>query len=601
MLRLLSIGLVGTMAGCLAAVEPRVNDDDPGDQGSETPSPTPGGDVGQDASCLQQEGLPVDHPRRLNITELNTIASDVLGLNDAPFSAVGNDYHERVGVFLSMSERFLDGYLEAAESVAARFVAASNLAAPCSSGPPPPPPPATDECDTTAECRQLHGPTATDCVNSQSEESYCQCGSERCVSPEPPPNPANETVECARDVLRPIADRLLRRPATDAQMARYASFVETAQGLGLSFMDGLVAGLAALLMSPDFLVIGTDAQATPGPVVLTGYDRAERLALALWDSVPDEALLEAARTGALNTDEGLRAQVTRMLADPNKGARFLRGFIESHYDLPSAEAVPLGLEGFGSEAEQLAADMRREAELILESALERNTSIDRLVQSNTTFVNQRLAEFYGISGVTGDAFVEVSTEGTPRIGGLLTTGAVLAQEGDLIHRGVNVLQGYLCQYLAPPDPGLIEEALTRLPQDATVREQIEFRKDNGCAGCHQFIDPLGAAFEVFDEASQLRDQYPNGDSPVYNSTFLGQSVSAPTDVTKVVLEGQFRRCLTSRVLGWVSFRRLLVSNPKASCASDDVLSRVSSEAGLRDLVVEAFLSDTFKNRVIAQP
>ena len=618
MLRLSAIGLAGSLAGCFGVVsDPNENNSgndtptpsnpntDPNPNPNPNPNPDPGGGVDPGNACTPDEALPVDHPRRLNITELNMIAADVLGLDDAPFSAVGNDYHERVGVFLSLSERFLSGYLEAAESVAQRYIAASNIADACVPAPPPPPPPMTDECDTTAQCRQIYGARATDCVNSASNNSYCQCGNERCApeSPPPPPPPPGqgETVECAQTVLRPVIDRLLRRPATDAQVSKFAGFVDTAASLGLSFTDGLEAGLTALLMSPDFLIIGTDAQVAAGPHALDGYDRAERLALAIWDSVPDEALLTAARTGALDTDEGLRTQVVRLLSDPDKGGRFLRGFIDSHYDLPSAAAVPLGLETFGPQAEQLAADMRREAEMILEAALEKNVTVDRLVQSNTTFVNQRLAEFYGISGVSGDEFVEVSTEGTVRVGGLLTTGAVLAQEGDLIHRGVNVLQGYLCQNLAPPDPGLIEEALTRLPEDATVREQVEFRKDNGCAGCHQFIDPMGAAFESFDAAGQVRNQYPDGDSVVYNSTYLGQAVNGSADVATIVLDGQFRRCLTSRILGWVSFRRLLVSRRPARCASDDVLGRAGSEAGLRDLVVEAFLSDTFKNRVIEQP
>ncbi len=601
-LRLSAIGLASALAGCLGAIS-GPSENDGGDDNPTNPAPTPNPDddddgVGQGSDCTADQALPVDHPRRLNITELNTIAADVLGLEDAPFSAAGNDYHERVGVFLSMSERFLDGYLGAAESVAKRYVAAADLAAACQASPPPPP---EDECNTTAECRALHGDTATDCVNSQANDSYCQCGAERCVSQTPPPTGEGETVECARTVLRPVVERLLRRPPTDAQLAMYAGFVETASSLGLSFTDGLEAGLTALLMSPDFLIIGTDAQVAAGPHALDGYARAERLALALWDSVPDDALLEAARTGALDEDEGLRAQVVRMLSDPEKGERFLQGFIESHYDLPSAVNVPLGLEDLGDEAAPLAADMRREVELLLKTALDQNISIDRLVESNKTFVNARLATFYGITGVIGDDFIEVSTEGTPRVGGLLTTGAVLAQEGDIIHRGVNILQGYLCQDLAPPDPGVIEEALKRLPEDATTREEVEFRKDNGCAGCHQFIDPMGAAFEVFDPAGRIRDQYPNGDSVIYNSTYLGQPVSSSADVTKVILEGQFRRCLTSRLLGWATFRRLLISRPTARCASDDVLGRAGSEAGLQDLVVEAFLSDTFKNRVIDQP
>lgn len=614
---LVALAVSGLLGACVGSQEPGSEPEPvPEPPGPAVPTPgtepggSPGGQPGGGDSgggstggvpCGPSEALPVDQPRRLNITELNTIAADVLGLDDTPFAVVGNDYRERYGPFLGMSERFLSGYLEASEAVAGRYISGLDLAALCPGASSPPPPPA-DECNTTAECRAQHGSRATDCVNSQSDQSYCACGGERCVPPSTPsPGGVDETLVCAERVLRPVIEQLLRRPVSDAALSRYTRFVETARGLDLSFVDGLTAGLSAVFMSPDFLIVGSDSESAPGPQVLDGYARAERLALALWDSVPDAELREAARSGALDTDAGLEAQVRRMLEDPEKGGRLLDGFIASHFDLPSETAVPLGLEALGARGTQLAADMRQEAVLLIEALFERNLSVDRLVEGRTAFLNQRLAEHYGIAGVSGEAFEEVSTEGTPRVGGLLTSGAVLAQEGDLIHRGVNVLQSFLCQDFAAPDPALVEAALARLPDNASDREQVEFRKDSGCAGCHMFIDPLGAAFEGFDGAGQPRERYENGDSVLYESDYQGQKILGPEDVSRVVLESQMRRCIASKVLGWVSFRRLLTIDRPDRCAADALLDQVSSEAGVRDLFIQSFSTPTFQSRVVGQP
>ncbi|MEM7678995.1 MAG: DUF1592 domain-containing protein, partial [Myxococcota bacterium] len=506
----------------------------------EQPGPEQPGPEQPGASACASVTLPVDKPRRLNIDELNTIARDVLQLTDRPFSVIGNDYGERVGSFLGTSERFLTEYFDVAEAIAAQYVEQQNL---------------TDRCDA---------PTAA----------------------------------CAAQVLRPIAEQLLGHPITDGDADALGAFVGSASDLELSFADGLAAGLTSILVSPDFLIVGTEAEAQAGVYALSGYAKAERLALALWNSVPDEPLLAAATDGSLDTADGLETQVRRMLADTQKGGRFLDSFVETHFDLPSGNAVPLGLEPLGAEGGRLANDMRTEAQMLIQSAFEQNMPLERLVSGNTTFMNERLAAYYGIDGVSGDDFVEVSTEGTPRVGGLLTSGAVLAQEGDLIHRGVNVLQSYLCQTFVAPDPEIIEQALAELPADATVREEVTFRTRDGCRGCHASIDPLGAAFEIFDDAGQMRDQYPNGDSVVYASEFNGQTIRGPADVTQMVVDGAFRKCLTSQVLGWVSFRRLSINTRKDRCATESLLTSVGDQAKFKDIVVKAFLSDTFTHRVV---
>lgn len=511
------------------------------------------GGTGRPPPDCSGAAVPVDTARRLNVTELNTIASDVLAIDDAPFDAVGTDYGERVGAFLGTTERFISDYFDVTEDVARRFVTERNVA---------------------VECR---------------------------------------TASCAAAELRSTITLLLRRPVTQVRLQALESLAQEAMDSGLGMTEAMTSIIWSVLNAPDFLLIGTQVGATPGPHVLDGYSVAERMALALWNSVPDAQLIASAEAGALLTDEGIEREVRRMLSNPVKGTRFLDGFVRTHFDLASGAAIPPGLDGF-SDAGQLAADMGTEARLLIEQVFRENRNIDRLIRSDSTFLNRRLSRHYGLSDPGGSGFSEAPTEGTERIAGLLTTAAVLAQEGDLIHRGVNILQSFMCLPLVAPDPEILEAASSELPADASVREQVAFRTSNtACAGCHRLIDPLGAAFERFDEAGQIRSQYENGDSVLYDAEFLGRRLRNPDDVTQALVEGDFASCLSSQLLGWVSSRRMSLSRKNDSCASEAVLTAArgtvdgsevtsgdaaSSQVGFQDIVVQAILSETFRTRVV---
>lgn len=495
---------------------------------------------GFDLVACESAPLPVDQARRLNVTELNTIVSDVLDDSSSPFSSIGNDYGIRIGTSLGTSERFLTDYLEVAEQIATDYI---------------------DRTDPESSCDQPDH-------------------------------------ECAKTFLTPVAAKLLRRPVSDARLDGFAAFTGIAIDAGLSFDEGVAAGLTAILMAPDFFTVGINVESEPGVYVHDGYGVAENLALAIWNSVPDETLLAAVDDGSLDTAEGIESQVRRML-DDSKGERFLRGFIDRHFDFPSANAVPLGLEDIEGDREALAGDLRREAELLIEQVFADNLPVETLVNGTTTFINERLADYYGFEGVSGDAFVEFSTVGTSRTSGLLTMGATLAQEVDLIHRGVNVLQTYLCEALVAPDPEVIEAALDDIPDDATVRDEVDYRTSNSaCAACHVLIDPLGAAFERFDAGGFERSVYDNGDSTDYSLSFQDSTIAGPSDVASAVLQDRFLPCMASQVLGWVGARNISLYEESGRCASQRLVVDTGSDVGMRDLVVRAFASDVFRSRVV---
>ncbi|MEM9188085.1 MAG: DUF1592 domain-containing protein [Myxococcota bacterium] len=326
---------------------------------------------------------------------------------------------------------------------------------------------------------------------------------------------------------------------------------------------------------------------------------AERLALTLWHSVPDETLMEAARSGELETDEGILAQVERMLADPDKGDRFLAGFINRNFSLPSAEAVPPGLENL-PDAELLSEDLRMESTLYLAKIFESDVGASALVTNTTTHLNGRLSEFYGFGNVSGDEFVEVSTEGTGRTGGLLTMGGTLARQGDLVHRGVAILNTLFCQPFEAPDADLVDAALRTLPENPTIREEIALRAENSaCVGCHALIDPLGAPFEIFDEAGLPQTEYANGESVHHGLSFQNTPLDTPDDVTSTITQTEYLACLSKHVLETVGSRRLdLQGNEAVRCATEELLADLEPEPGLRSIVARAFLSNMFQARVV---
>lgn len=498
--------------------------------------PEPGTPPAADA-CRQAE-IPADRPRRLNITELNTIASDVMDIHNDPFNVLGTDYMERVGTQLGTSERFVADYVDVTVELARQFV---------------------DE-----------NPAWRDCGGAT----------------------------CARTLLENLSEILLRHPVDSSTVDRWIELVDEAVALGLEPADGLASAVASIWISPDFLLIGTDVAATPGELRLSDFEIAERLALAIWNSVPDATLLRAAADGALRTRDGVASRVERMLADPDRGTRWIETFIDSHFDLPSGAAVPLGLEGERN-ASRLADDMRTEAVLLIRHVFEQDLPVSTLVRSETSFLNERLARHYGVEGVEGNEFRQVSLAGTERTGGLLTTGAVLAQEVDLIHRGVNALQTYSCQPLLAPDPEVIEAASDDIPGDASVREHVEYRMESdACKSCHLLIDPLGAAFETFDAAGRFRSEYPDGEPIDYRIEALGQWIEGPSDVGDVLVEGDLAACLTAQVLGFSSFRRLMLHRRNDRCAAQSMLAELGPDPGLRSLMVHAFTTDTFSHRVV---
>jgi hypothetical protein len=318
-----------------------------------------------------------------------------------------------------------------------------------------------------------------------------------------------------RAFCRSFAERAFRRPLTDA---------EKQQLVGRQFDGGADLDLAVkrvvirVMIAPEFLYPDAfDKLSTGAPSGPAGYAVASRLALILWDSLPDQALLAAAADGKLSTHDQIAHQALRMLGDPRarlKARQFLLAWLR--VDQPS-ELVK-DVKKFPGFDPAVAADLRTSLELFLDDIVSSDSADFRqLLLSDDLFMNGRLAKFYGAdlphstsSGQAPDAgFTKVKLDG--QRAGVLTHPYMLATfaypgESSPIHRGVFIIRGILGVTLRPP----ANAAFTPLPPeqhpDLTTRERIALQTNQeSCVGCHSVINPLGFALEEFDAVGRHRE------------------------------------------------------------------------------------------------
>src|SRR5262249_11179385 len=231
---------------------------------------------------------------------------------------------------------------------------------------------------------------------------------------------------CARKIVGDFARRAFRRPVTPAEVDRLAALVTMAQREGDSFEEGLCQSLQAILVSPYFLFrIERDASAgSDKTVAINQYELASRLSYFLWSSTPDEELMKLADRQALRDPAVLAAQVRRMLADPKSDA-LVENFAGQWLELRKLESAKPDRKRFPEFHQYLPASIPPEPQFFFQNIVRENRSILEFIDGDYSFLNERLAEFYGIPGVKGPEFRRVALTGETHRGGLLTQASVL--------------------------------------------------------------------------------------------------------------------------------------------------------------------------------
>jgi mono/diheme cytochrome c family protein len=314
--------------------------------------------------------------------------------------------------------------------------------------------------------------------------------------------------EFARESLLRFLGRAWRRAPTEAELERKLALFDALRAQCETAEAALVEVMAAALASPSFLYVSTDGDGDQ----LADHELATRLALFLWCSVPDDALLARARSGELRRPEGLDAELTRMLAAP-EAARFARRFVRQWLNLALLDYVDIDRKAHPKFDGALHEAMQREPIAFFEEVLRQDLSVLTFVHSDFAMANERLARHYGQDGVVGNELRRVPMRPGARRGGLLTQAGLLAMNSDgtdshPLKRGIWMLERLLDDP-PPPPPAAVPEIDLADPRIAqmTLKERIEdHRNQAACRSCHQKIDPWGIAFENYDAVGSWRDE-----------------------------------------------------------------------------------------------
>ncbi|MGE3509426.1 MAG: DUF1592 domain-containing protein [Vicinamibacterales bacterium] len=320
----------------------------------------------------------------------------------------------------------------------------------------------------------------------------------------------SDETACATKILGVLARRAYRRPVLDEDLAPLMRLFEDGRAEG--FDAGIELALQRLLVGPEFLFrVERDPETRPadGTYPISDLELASRLSFFLWSSIPDEPLLAEATRGRLSRPEVLDQQVKRMLGDSRAHA-FITNFTGQWLYLRNLPALAPDPNLFPDFDESLRIAFRREVELFFESLLREDRSATDLLTADHTFLDERLADHYGVRGVKGSHFRRVVLSDDYRRG-LLGKGAILAATSyphrtSPVVRGKWILENLLGTPPPSPPPNVPDLKETDSSgQVLSMRDRmLQHRANPVCATCHATMDPLGFSLENFDAVGKWR-------------------------------------------------------------------------------------------------
>ncbi len=393
-----------------------------------------------------------------------------------------------------------------------------------------------------------------------------------------------EERKAAHEILRRFASRAYRRPATDAEVAALVRFADLVRSEGGNFNEGIQLAVQAALTSPHFL-FRWELDPTPAGKDeirnLSGHQIASRLSYFLWSSMPDEELTRLAGEGRLTDKNVVAAQVSRMLKAP-KAAAFVENFAGQWLQIRNLAEMTPDPQSFPEFDDELRAAMKRETELFFEAVMREDRSVLELLDSNFTFLNERLARHYGIDGIKGEKFQRVSLKPEHNRGGVLTHASVLTitshpTRTSPVVRGKWIMEQILGAPPPIPPPGvpLLEEQKA-VDATASLRTRLEQHRANpDCAVCHNKLDPLGFALENYDGIGAWRDL--DGRFPIDSAGVLptGEKFSGTVDLKNILKHREdFTRSLAKKMLTYALGRGLEYYD---KCAVDDACKLLKSQ------------------------
>lgn len=357
------------------------------------------------------------------------------------------------------------------------------------------------------------------------------------------PTATSEQQACAETILGRIGKKAYRRPLAAADMNMIMSFYQDGLAKG-SFDNGIQTALRYILTSPEFLF-----RSEPDPVTaaagevyaLSDLALASRLSFFLWSSIPDDELLELAAANKLSHTKTFDAQVERMLRDP-RAVALVDNFAAQWLFLRNLQSINPDTRSFPNFDDKLRQGFRTETTMFLASIIQNDASVLDMLNADYTFVNDRLAEHYGIPNIYGSHFRRVQ-QTDPDRRGLLGQGSILTvtsypNRTSPVLRGKWVLENIIGSPAASPPPN-VPSLTENTPGLAamSVRQRLEqHRADPVCAGCHAVMDPLGFSFERFDAIGKARDKDASGAIDAGGELADGTPVNGAASLQKALMQ-----------------------------------------------------------------
>ena len=418
-----------------------------------------------------------------------------------------------------------------------------------------------------------------------------------------PTGPADREA-AARKILHAFATRAYRRPVKADEVDRLVKLFQFADQPGESFESAVKHALKAVLVSPHFLFrIERDAEPNNPEAVhaVSQFELATRLSYFLWSSMPDEELFKLARENKLREPGVLETQDRRMLKDP-KASALVENFAGQWLMLRSVATMTPDRNAYRAFDNALRTAIIRETELYFDHVMREDRSVLEFLDSDYTFVNDRLARHYGLQGSFGRDFQKVKLTDRAR-GGILTHASILTVTSNPtrtspVKRGKWILENILGTPPPPPPPDVPElEDDPKAVLTGSLRQRMEQHRDNpNCSVCHAKLDPLGFGLENFDGIGAFRSMDgkfkidPAGELPD------GSKFSSPAELRKVLVAkgDQFRKNLAEKMLTYALGRGLEWYD---RCVIEDVVKGLKAgDDRFSALIIAVVKSDAFQKR-----
>jgi hypothetical protein len=417
------------------------------------------------------------------------------------------------------------------------------------------------------------------------------------------PKTKAEEKPCSDRIIARLAGEAYRRPIPAVEVKKLGAFYDQGARDG-GFDAGVRTALEAILASPHFIFRFEEfpPNAKPGESYpISDVDLASRLSFFLWGGPPDTTLISLAQRNKLSEPATLRAQVKRMIADPQGDALATR-FADQWLRLQDIDKVHPDALQYPDFHEQLADEMREETEQFFLHLVRDNRSMLDLFTANYTYINEDLANHYGIPGVVGKEFRRVPYPDDRRAG-LLGQASILtltshANRTSPVLRGKWVMEVLIGTPPPPPPPNVPSIERVAEHQDGhvlTTRELMEQHRENPtCNSCHQYIDPIGLALDNFDVTGRWRIKENGSPLDTHGQLYDGTQLYSLKDLTKALMTKRVAlvRTFTQNLMAYAVGRRVEWYDMPS-------IRRIVNEAEkddyrMQDFITGVVLSDAFR-------